>query len=321
MMWSTRTIQLIQQALEEDLDPAGDITSQLLPDPAAEATARLVARREGVVCGLALAPEICRVFAEHLEQPIRFAIAQTADGPLHDGSTIRSGDSLATLHGPRAALLAVERTLLNFVGRMSGVASLTQRFVQAARSGRSDARVLDTRKTVPGWRELDKYAVRCGGGENHRFGLHDAILIKDNHLAGVSTNRLAAYLFELLNRAPQRRSPGSPEREPGAPGAASASVGNGVAFVEVEVDSLDQFAETLKVVGIDVILLDNFSNEQMRTAVAQRDRAGLRGKLELEASGGVTLESVQSIAATGVERISVGALTHSAATLDVGLDF
>lgn len=158
-------------------------------------------------------------------------------------------------------------------------------------------RVLDTRKTLPGWRELDKYAVRCGGGENHRFGLYDAILIKDNHLAGVPVERLAGTLFEMLNQRPESAE-----------------------FVEVEVDSLDQLREVLKVVDVDIVLLDNFSLEQMREAVEIRDAAGLTNKLNLEASGGVSLETIGEIAATGVDRISVGALTHSAPSLDIGLD-
>jgi len=181
---------------------------------------------------------------------------------------------------------------------MSGVATMTHRFVEAV--GRTHAKIYDTRKTIPGFRMLDKFAVRCGGGHNHRTGLYDAILIKDNHIAGIPTQRLAHTVMAMLNGI---------ERLPSEP-----------AFVEVECDDLEQFAELLKVVGIDVILLDNFSLDHLREAVRLRDGAGLRGKVELEASGGVTLETVSDVANAGVERIAVGAITHSAPALDMGLD-
>lgn len=290
-MWSESTIRLIEAAFAEDVG-SGDVSSKLLNDAHAETVVRVVPRAAGVICGLTLAPEICRVFSECLGEKAAWAAGDKADG-----SRVQAGESVATLRGPRAALLTLERTLLNFLGRMSGVATLTGRFVDAAHAANPNVTILDTRKTIPGWRELDKYAVRCGGGENHRLGLYDAVLIKDNHLAGVATERLAAMLFEMLNR---RADP--------------------AAFVEVEVDGLEQLAEVCKVVGIDVVLLDNFSPEEMRAAVAYRDEQGLRGKIALEASGGITLENVAQIAATGVERISIGALTHSAASLDLGLD-
>ncbi len=185
----------------------------------------------------------------------------------------------------------------NFLSRMSGVATLTRHFVHAARQAHPGVQVLDTRKTIPGWRELDKYAVRAGGGLNHRFGLYDAVLIKDNHLAGIPTERLAAELTALLKRIAGKPS-----------------------FVEVEVDRLEQFDEVCRVGGIDIVLLDNFTLEAMRVAVARRDARGLRGRLALEASGGVTQATIGAIAATGVDRISVGEITHSAAALDIGLD-
>ena len=172
------------------------------------------------------------------------------------------------------------------------------RFVKAVAG--TDAGIYDTRKTLPGFRELDKYAVRCGGGHNHRAGLYDAVLIKDNHLAGIPSSRLAHAVMMMLSGV---------SRLPATP-----------AFIEVECDNLEQFAELLKVVGIDGILLDNFSPADMRTAVEMRDRAGLRGKVQLEASGGVSLATVTDIARTGVERIAVGAITHSAPALDLGLD-
>ncbi len=296
-MWSPQTRQLIEIACEEDLGTLGDITSALLPNAAATATARVVPRQPGVICGLALGPAVCEVFARRLRQPLDFAPASAGPRAFQDGDAVAAGTCVATLRGPQAAILSVERTLLNFLGRMTGVATLTRRFVDAVRTASPQVQILDTRKTLPGWRELDKYAVRMGGGHNHRAGLYDAVLIKDNHLAGIPIERLAEQLGELL-----RRVAGKPS------------------FVEVEVDSLAQLAEVCKVPGVDMVLLDNFSLADMRVAVAQRDGLGRRGKLLLEASGGVTLANVAEIAATGVDRISVGALTHSAVGLDIGLD-
>ncbi len=296
-MWSEATIQLIQTACDEDVGQVGDITSALLAEPEAEVKARIVPRADGVVCGLALAPEICGVFARRLSQELEFAPARRGAGRFEDGQPVAAGHQVATLRGPKAAVLVVERTLLNFLGRLSGVATLTHRYVQTARQANPNVQVLDTRKTLPGWRELDKYAVRMGGGANHRMGLYDAILIKDNHLVGVSAEQLANRLTELLKRK--------------APSAK---------FVEVEVDRLEQLKEVCQVAGVDVVLLDNFSLSEMRGAVEYRDSRGLRGKLALEASGRVTLDNIADIAATGVDRISVGALTHSAAALDIGLD-
>lgn len=298
--WSQRTIELIRAAAEEDLGPAGDITAGLLPDGDRAVRARVVPRAAGVICGLGLGPELCREFAARLEAELRFEPGRrggAGEPPVVDGDSVAAGEAVASVAGPLAAVLTVERTLLNFLTRMSGVATLTRRFVDAARTANPQVQVLDTRKTLPGWRELDKYAVRCGGGVNHRFGLFDAVLIKDNHLAGLPPHRLAARLSELLSEIR------------GRPG-----------FVAVEVDSLEQLEHALKVVGVDVFLLDNFEPPQIRSAVALRDRAGLRGRVQLEVSGGVTLETIGAIAETGVDRISVGALTHSAAALDIGLD-
>jgi nicotinate-nucleotide pyrophosphorylase (carboxylating) len=296
-MLSESTIQLIRAACDEDLDRAGDITGALLADPQLQITARVVPRGDGVVCGLALGPEICAIFTQRLKQGLKFDAAKRGTRCFEDGQPIAAGKSVATLRGPKAAVLAVERTLLNFLGRMSGVATLTHRYVQTARQANPDVQVLDTRKTLPGWRELDKYAVRAGGGTNHRMGLYDAVLIKDNHLAGIPTERLASTLSRLLDRKP-----------------------GSARFVEVEVDRLEQLIEVCKVSGVDIVLLDNLSLHEMRKAVEYRDAQGLRGKLALEASGKVSLENIADIAATGVDRISVGALTHSAVALDVGLD-
>ena len=175
---------------------------------------------------------------------------------------------------------------------------MTRRYVEAIAG--STARIYDTRKTTPGWRTLEKYAVRCGGGCNHRHGLYDAVLLKDNHLAGIPTAKLAAHLFDLLNRLD--------------------TAGPNPPFVEVEADSLEQVEELFRVVGINAVLLDNFTLEGLREAVALRDARGLRGKVELEASGGITLNSVRAVAETGVERISVGAITHGATAIDLALE-
>jgi nicotinate-nucleotide pyrophosphorylase (carboxylating) len=340
-MWSQQTIQLIHLACDEDLARAGDVSSALIPAPTGEVVARVVPRSAGVICGLALGPEICAVFGDRLGQKLRFEAATDGGGHYADGQAVNGGENVATVCGPKAAVLAVERTLLNFLGRMSGVATLTRKFVQAADRPYPKCAIYDTRKTIPGWRELDKYAVHCGGGHNHRMGLYDAVLIKDNHLAGVPTERLARTLTEMLQRisrhgAASESEPRSvseqTESKPGSQATGPASdasprlrsglgLGHAPAFVEVEVDNLEQLAEVCKVERIDIILLDNFSLDDMRRAVDYRDAQGLRGKLALEASGNVTLENVADIAATGVDRISVGALTHSAPSLDLGLDF
>lgn len=298
-MWSKLTRQLIDIACEEDL-AHGDLTAALLPDFDRPVTARVVPRQPGVICGLALGPTVCAAFADRIGEPIEFTALPHGTRPHLDGDTVTPSQPVATVAGPRAAILAAERTLLNFLGRMSGVATLTRRYVDLARAGNPQVQVLDTRKTTPGWRELDKYAVRIGGGRNHRTGLYDAILIKDNHLAGIPTESLAAELAALLDvRWPEDARP---------------------AFIEVEVDNPAQLAEVCKVPSVDIVLLDNFPLDQIRAAVAHRDGQGLRGRVQLEASGGVTLDNVADIAATGIDRISIGALTHSAPCLDIGLD-
>ncbi len=295
-MWSQLTRRLVESACEEDLGSTGDITSALLPACRSAVAARVVARESGVICGLGLGPMICEVFARRLGRLFEFRPEPHQGRVCADGDLVTPGTCAALLCGPRDGVLTVERTLLNFVGRMSGVATLTRRFVEAARAANPAVRIMDTRKTIPGWRELDKYAVRAGGGHNHRLGLYDAVLIKDNHLSGIPPDGLADELNEWLLPAPAAK------------------------FIEVEVDSLEQLAGACRVPTIDVVLLDNFSPDAIRKAVAYRDEQGLRGKLELEASGGVTLDTVADIAATGVDRISSGALTHSAACLDVALD-
>ena len=282
--------RLIELAHNEDLE-RGDISSDLLEDPGQPASFHLIAKQRGVFAGREIAAAVLAAYGSSID--IQWTAAG-ADERRIDSVPTR----LATIHGPLAALLAAERVLLNFLQRLCGVATLTRAFVDAVAG--TGATIYDTRKTTPGWRVLEKYAVRCGGARNHRMGLFDAVLIKDNHLAGIETDRLAHHVFEMLNRLSAR------DVRP--------------SFVEAEAQSLAQVPELLKVLGIDTILLDNFSAEQLREAVALRDRMGLRGQVALEASGGITMRTVRAVAETGVDRISVGALTHSAAALDLSLD-
>lgn len=314
-MWSRETRQLVEMSCEEDLGHAGDVTSALLRAAAADVSAAVLSRQAGVICGLELGPTICATFSRRLGLPLEFEPARDGGRVCQDGDVVAAGTRVATVRGRQTAVLAVERTLLNFLGRMSGVATLTRRFVEATRAVSADVRILDTRKTIPGWRELDKYAVRTGGGKNHRFGLYDAVLLKDNHLAEIPIGELAEKLSELLGDAfssvavvDEANPPAQDADEPH------------LSFIEVEVDSLEQLAEVCRVPSVDIVLLDNFSPGDLRKAVEYRDENDLRGKLRLEASGGVTLENVAEIAATGVDRISVGALTHSVPNLDIGLD-
>ena len=287
-----RLAQLLTIAREEDLGIHGDLTSRLLPEAVLNAQARweITPRRPGRFCSRALVP----LLLESLAPEVRCEWIDS--GP--DTADLEPGKPVARLLGNTGQMLAAERTLLNILQHLSGVATLTARFVAAVAG--THAKIYDTRKTTPGLRDLEKYAVRVGGGHNHRLGLYDAILLKDNHLAGIPVNRLAHAVFDMLNRVPHL--PAEP------------------AFVEVECDGLDQFAELLKVVGIDVILLDNFAPGALGAAVRMRADAGLRGKVELEASGEARLETVRLLADTGVERIAVGAITHSAPILDIGLD-
>lgn len=294
MTFSPQTRDLIHSAIDEDLGKAGDITSALLSDPQRPAEALLRARDSaGIVCGLAVVPAICDALSRRLATLLEFAPR------MRDGEAFKPGATIAALSGARASLLAVERTLLNFLARMTAVATHTRRFVDLARAESPAVEILDTRKTLPGWRELDRYAVRCGGGKNHRDGLYDAVLIKDNHLAGVPVDHLADELRAMIGRIGERP----------------------VRFVEVEVDTLEQLEEALKVEPIDVVLLDNFDEANLRRAVQLRNQVSRDRRPLLEASGRVNLESVSRIAKTGVERISIGALTHSPPGVDLGLDF
>jgi nicotinate-nucleotide pyrophosphorylase (carboxylating) len=285
--------ELIQLAKREDLR-GDDVTSRLLVDENAIGVGTVLQKGVGIACGLPIVEHICRAYDERLrvEQIPGFHM-EIIEGRFSDAKVT----PLLRVRGPMRSLLSAERVILNFLQHMSGVATLTNRFVK--RIDGTGAKIYDTRKTTPGFRALDKYAVRCGGGFNHRIGLFDGLLVKDNHLAGVPMRELPAFLSNIVNRSRGE---------------------DATRVIEVEVDNLDQLREVLKVDGIDVILLDNMDCPKMQTAVEQRDRAGRRGKSELEASGGVTLETVRSIALTGVERIAVGAVTHSATALDIGFD-
>ncbi|MFQ5591143.1 MAG: carboxylating nicotinate-nucleotide diphosphorylase [Phycisphaerae bacterium] len=282
--------RLIAAARAEDLGD-GDITTGLLDDVHERASFNLVAKAGGVFAGRGIAAEVLRAYDDSIE------IAWTDTGK--DGALIKTPPAqLASVHGPLGPVLSAERVLLNFLQRLSGIATLTRQFVDAVAG--TGAAILDTRKTTPGWRMLEKYAVRCGGGTNHRMGLYDAVLIKDNHLTGINEDRLAATVFGYLNRLSQ--------------------AGNAPAFIAVEADTPRQVEELLKVVGIDVIVLDNFPLAAVRQAVALRDEAGLRGTIALEASGGVTPVTARALAETGVDRISVGSITHSAPAVDISLE-
>jgi nicotinate-nucleotide pyrophosphorylase (carboxylating) len=286
---------LILMARREDLGPDGDdVTSRLLVPEDAVSVGTLYQKEIGVACGLPIVETACRAYDERLRvELIPGFHMEIIEGRFSD----QRKTPLLRIRGPVRSLLAAERVILNFLQRMSGVATLTQRFVRRVEG--TGARIYDTRKTIPGWRLLDKYAVRCGGGINHRVGLFDGLLVKDNHLAAVPIRELGAFLQPIVNKSRSE----SANR-----------------LVEIEVDSLEQLKEVLKVDGIDVILLDNMDCPRMEMAVDLRNRSGKKGRVDLEASGGVTLETVRTIAQTGVDRIAVGALTHSATALDIGLD-
>ncbi|MEK6286048.1 MAG: carboxylating nicotinate-nucleotide diphosphorylase [Acidobacteriota bacterium] len=272
--------RLVERALEEDLG-RGDITSDLLVPSDVTTKAVLRSRGQGVIAGLDVA---AMVFAS-VDAQVHFAALIT------DGDAVVPGQELAVISGAARSLLRAERVALNFLQRLSGIATLTSRYEEAVRGTR--ARIVDTRKTTPGLRSLEKYAVRAGGGFNHRRDLSDAMMIKDNHLAVIEA--LGLSLSEAIKQA----------RE---------SLPHTLK-IEIEVDRLDQISEALAA-GADIVLLDNMSIEDLRRAVAMID-----GRAMTEASGGVNLRTISEIAATGVDVISVGALTHSAPALDIGLDF
>ena len=290
-------LALLRLAIREDLAETGDCTTRALVPEELAGRAAVVARQPGVIAGLRGVEMTLR----EIEPRLRWLPQK------EDAQAAGAGDSLGIIEGPARGILTAERLLLNFLGHLSGIATLTRRYVEAVAGTR--ARIYDTRKTTPGWRRLEKYAVRCGGGWNHRAGLFDAVLIKDNHLALSSASSSEAACrspAEAVARA--RRYAADRADETGRRGL----------VIEVEVDTLEQLAEVLPA-GPDLILLDNMSLDQLRTAVAYRDAS--KADIELEASGGVSLKTVRAIAETGVDRISVGALTHSARWLDVALDW
>ncbi len=272
--------ELVRTALLEDVG-SGDVTSVATIPAESGSMARMVAREPMVICGLALACEAFRQCDPSV----------SVDSKCHDGQKVQRGEVLLQVEGSTRAVLAGERVALNFLQRLSGVATITAKYVQALEG--TSAQLLDTRKTTPGWRVLEKFAVRCGGGKNHRHGLYDMVLVKDNHLtalAGEQPNAVTAAVRRARAAYPHLR-------------------------VEIEADTLEQAGQAAEA-GADIVLLDNMSLDQLRTAVAS-----FKGRVQLEASGGVTLETIHAIGQTGVDFVSVGAITHSARAVDIGLDF
>ncbi len=270
----------VQPALAEDLG-SGDVTTLATVPVIATATAMMVAREPLVVAGLALGQA---AFTE-LSPTVK------AERLIEEGARVEAGARLIRVSGPARALLSAERVALNFVQRLCGIATLTAQYVELVKGTR--AQILDTRKTTPGWRRLEKYAVTCGGGHNHRFGLFDLVLVKDNHLMVLrneSPNAIAAAVRRAREKYPQLK-------------------------IEVEAGDLEQ-VEQAAAAGADIILLDNMAPEELAASVKLA-----RGRAKLEASGGVNLSTVRAIAETGVDFISVGALTHSARAMDIALDF
>jgi len=265
--------QAVVAALAEDVGP-GDVTTEATVDPAAEAVAAILLKEAGVVCGLGVAEAVFRLVDEEiLFEPI-----------VEDGAALERPGPVARVSGRASSVLTAERVALNFLGRLSGVATLTGRYVDAVAG--TGVTILDTRKTTPGLRALEKHAVACGGGRNHRFGLWDGVLVKDNHLRAAGSVAAAVERVRVSSDLP----------------------------IEVECDTQEQVVEALRA-GADAILLDNMPLEELRAAVEL-----VAGRARLEASGGITLENVRAVAETGVDDISVGALTHSARSLDVSLE-
>lgn len=271
-------LALIRAALDEDIG-GGDVTCEYFIDPGATASARIVAREPGIAAGGEIAS---RVFRE-VEPRLSVQVVKP------DGASFARGETLLRLAGPTRGILSGERSALNFLQRLCGIATLTRRYVDAVKP--HDVRVMDTRKTTPGWRWLEKTAVRAGGGTNHRMGLHDQVMVKDNHL-------LADDRLDELQAAIDRVKAARPGIK-----------------VELEADTLAQVDSFLKLRGVDMILLDNMPPATLREAVAR-----VQGRIFLEASGGITLETIREIAATGVNAISSGALTHSVRALDLSLE-
>jgi len=289
--------RIVRLAIEEDLGTAGDLTSRALVPDRIGGSAQIAARAPGILAGLPAASVVAAQIDPQLE------LLGIAD----DGEAVEAGDNLVIISGPARSILAAERIMLNLVGRLSGIATLARLYVDRVKG--TSARIYDTRKTTPGYRLLEKYAARVGGAHNHRLGLYDAVLIKDNHLAlgrqgirGGAGYSAAQAIAEVRRHLEQL---GTSQRAEAA-------------IVEIELDSLENF-EAVLAARPDIVLLDNMTPAVLAEAVRRRNASA--PQVELEASGGVRLETVEAIARSGVDRISVGALTHSARALDVGLDW
>jgi nicotinate-nucleotide pyrophosphorylase (carboxylating) len=277
---------LLKLATEEDLG-GGDMTSELLFGDDIRDKADIVSREEIVVCGMQVVKELLRIYDRRLKLKVF----------VKDGQHAYVGCKLATIKGPLCSILSAERVVLNFLQRLSGIATTTRKYVRAVQG--TKAKIYDTRKTLPGWRILEKYAVRCGGGYNHRLGLYDGILIKDNHLAQLGRN-FQPKLRKVIEKARKIKH---------------------AKFVAVEVDHVDdQLNYVLDIAGIDIVLLDNMGQWQLKHAVEMKNKMCGKGKPLLEASGNITLANVSGIAQCGVDRIAVGAITHSATAVDIGVD-
>jgi nicotinate-nucleotide pyrophosphorylase (carboxylating) len=284
--------QLVRLAVREDLGRQNDWTTIALVAPETQGRAAIVARKPGVVAGLRAAPVLLDEMQATIDWHPRAA----------DGDEVEAGTTIAELAGTARDMLTCERPLLNFIGRLSGIATLARQYFRRIEG--TSARIYDTRKTTPGWRRLEKYAVRCGGASNHRTGLFDAILIKDNHLALAAEKNLSPadavrrardFLAQLDSQYVTKEM-----------------------LVEVEIDSVE-LLDAVLAASPDIVLLDNMAPDQLQSAVERRNE--LAPDVELEASGGISLENVREIAQTGVDRISIGGLTHSAPSLDIGLDW
>jgi len=281
----TKVQTLIDLAVEEDFGK-GDPTSEISIADNVRARADIITREEIVVCGMDVVREVLRRYDKRLKLRVL----------INDGQRASVANRLGVIDGPLRSMLGSERVVLNFLQRLCGISTMTWKFVSAVRG--TKAKIYDTRKTVPGWRMLEKYAVCCGGGHNHRFGLGDAVMFKDNHLAGLGRN-FKPKLQKMVAEARKVK---------------------GVKFVVVEVDHVDnQLDKVLKIPGIDVVLLDNMGQWQFKHAVEMRNKMCGKRPL-LEASGGITLNNILGVAKCGIERIAVGAITHSAVASDIGLD-
>ncbi len=282
-----KVLPIIKMAIEEDLGQ-GDLTSELFFKDNTITKANVISREEIIVCGMPIVREILKCYDKKLKLKVH----------VGDGRVAHVGCKIATIEGPLCSMLSAERVMLNFLQKLSGIATTTDKYVQAVKG--TKAKIYDTRKTTPGWRILEKYAVRCGGGYNHRLGLYDGILIKDNHLAQLGRN-FQPKLKKIVGEARKVK---------------------GVKFIAVEVDHVDdQLNYVLEIRGVDIVLLDNMGQWQLKHAVDMRNAmCGRKKKPLLEASGNITLQSVSAIAQCGIDRIAVGAITHSANAVDIGLD-